>query len=447
MKLRITALLACIGLALAVPGPAQADAPEVHDGSGLTVTATNHIDDRQTEYTVTTDALEKPVHIRVVLPTGFDPGHRYPVLYLYHGTSGRPSDWINDGDALATTASKDLILVLPEAGYDGDGGGWFVNWWNNGQGGKPLWETFEVDQVIPWIDANFPTIADRDHRAIAGLSQGGFGAMHAAARHPGLFTSVATFSGAPEIWRDAVVRLGADAIIEAVTVALDNKPIFSILGDPVINYVHWQGHDPGMLVSNLHGVDIAMWVADGLPGPLDTPDKELSISGNLIEGGTSLSTHAFDRDLTNAGIPHYLKDYVFGTHNFPYWAQDLREYMPRLLDRFAHPSAPPAAVDYQSIDKSFAQWGWSVDVVRVKPEAMTELRAATVAGFQVKGADPTIVTTPALYPPNSTRTVKIVSSGTSTTRILTTDAQGRLSVKISLGVLGLPTIGTVSIIS
>ena len=444
MKRTIAALLASLGLVLATSGLARAEAPAVHDGHGLTVTATNHIDDRQTEYTVTTDALEKPVRIRVVLPTGFDPDRRYPVLYLYHGTSGRPSDWINSGDALATTAGKDLILVLPEAGYDGDGGGWFVNWWNNGKGGKPLWETFEVDQVIPWVDANFPTIADRDHRAIAGLSQGGFGAMHAAARHPDEFTSVATFSGAPEIFRDPVVRVGADAIIEAVTVGLDGKPAFSVLGDPILNAVHWQGHDPGTLVTNLTGMDIAMWTAIGIPGTRDIPANEFSISGNLIEGAVGVSSHAFDAHLTQAKIPHYFKDYVFGTHNFPYWAQDLREYLPRLMDRFAHPSTP-TAISYQSIDKTFAQWGWQVDVDRAKAEAMTRLVSATAAGFQLSGADPASVTTPALYPPNSTRTVKIVAPGISKTATLTTDAHGRLPIKISLGFLGLPTTATVSI--
>lgn len=445
MRMRIALPMMAAVATLMVPAVAQAD-PAVHNGQGLTVTATNQIDARQTEYTVATDALEKPVHIRVVMPTGYDPesARRYPVLYLYHGTSGRPSDWINSGDALATTAGQDVILVLPEAGYDGDGGGWFVNWWNSGHGGKPMWETFEVNQVIPWVDANFPTIADRDHRAIAGLSQGGFGAMHAAARHPDMFTSVATFSGAPEIYRDPVVRIGADAIIEAVTVGLDNKPAFSVLGDPLLNAVHWQGHDPGTLATNLTGMDIAMWTATGLPGTRDIPAREFSVSGNLIETAVALSSHAFDRTLTQAKIPHYFKDYVFGTHNFPYWAQDLREYMPRLMDRFAHPSIP-AVLNYQSIDRSFSQWAWSVDVVRQPLEAMTELISATADGFQLRGAYPATVTTPAAYPANTPMTVKITTSGIGVTKSLTTDASGRLSIKISLGNFGSPTAGIVSI--
>ncbi|MEO6471105.1 MAG: alpha/beta hydrolase family protein [Aeromicrobium sp.] len=443
MRIRIVSLLVILGAALAT-APAHADPIS---GQGLTVTATNVIDTRQTEYTVTTSALEKPVHIRVVMPTGYDPSsaRRYPVLYLYHGTSGRPSDWINAGDALNSTAGRDVILVLPEAGYDGDGGGWFVNWWNKGAGGKPMWETFEVGQVIPWIDANFPTIPDRDHRAIAGLSQGGFGAMHAAARHPDMFTSVATFSGAPEIYRNPAVRAGADAIIEAVTVGLDNKPAFSVLGDPVTNGVHWQGHDPGTLVTNLADMDIAMWVADGVPGTRDIPANEYSVSANLIEGGVSLSSHAFHQHLAQAKIPHFFKDYVFGTHNFPYWAQDLREYLPGLMTRFAHPSTP-GVVSYRSIEKTFSQWGWDVSVSRQKAEAMTELKAAGQNGFQLRGANAAIVTTPAFYPPNTDRTVKVSSGGKTTTSIIKTDGDGRLTASIFLGNRGLVTTSIVSII-
>ena len=61
----------------------------------------------------------------------------------------------------------------------------------------PRWETFHIDQLIPWIDHNLRTVADRRGRAIAGLSQGGFCSMSYAARHPDLFGVALSFSGAP----------------------------------------------------------------------------------------------------------------------------------------------------------------------------------------------------------------------------------------------------------
>src|SRR4051812_32817284 len=98
MSRRLLVTLA-LALALVAPVDAASAAPSVTDGHGLTVVGTNVIDARQTEYTVSTGALLHPVHIRVAMPTGYDPSSatRYPVLYLYHGTSGRPSDWITAG--------------------------------------------------------------------------------------------------------------------------------------------------------------------------------------------------------------------------------------------------------------------------------------------------------------------------------------------------------------
>ena len=425
-------VLTAVVLAIALVAPTSTAVASPPDSSdGLTVVSTSVIDARQTEYTVSTSALTRPVRIRVVMPTGHDAGSskRYPVLYLYHGTSGRPSDWIGAGDALATTAGKDVILVLPEAGYDGDGGGFFNDEWNGGKRGGSKWETFEYDQVIPWIDHNFPTIADRDHRAIAGLSQGGYGAMHGAALHPDRFTSVATFSGAPEIYRDPVVRTGASLIIEAITVGLNGKAPFTILGDPVTNGVHWQGHDPGTLVENLRGMDISLWTATGVPGSLDTLEGGYGgISGNVIEALTHGSTLAFAAHLRSAGIPRRLDNYVFGTHTFPYWAQDLREYLPILMNRFAHPSTP-SAITYSSTARAYSQWNWGVAVHRDATERLTTLKDASSTGFAFTGDKATVVTPPS-YAPGATKTVRIKQLLKTSTTTVRVDSAGRITVAV-----------------
>lgn len=425
-------LLAAAVLTLALVAPGSAAHASSTDGHGLDVVATNSIDARQTEYTVSTAALQHPVRIRVVMPTGYDPSlaTRYPVLYLFHGTSGRPADWITAGDALATTAGKNVILVLPEASYDGDGGGFFNNEWNAGARGGSQWETFEYDQVIPWVDQNFPTLADRDHRAIAGLSQGGYGAMHGAALHPDEFTSVGSFSGAPEIFRDPVVRVGADAVIEAITVGLNHKAPFTILGDPVTNAAHWKGHDPGTLVENLRGMNINLWTATGIPGEFDSPANGYgSVSGNVIEGATHASTMAFHQHLLQAGIAHHLDNYVFGTHTFPYWAQDFREYVPLLMDRFAHPSTP-TQISYASSAKAYAQWNWGVAVHRSTAERMTTLKDASATGLSFIGSDATTIVTPPLYAPGSTKRVRVTVGLVTTTSTVSADPTGRLTVQV-----------------
>src|SRR5262249_56741320 len=124
-------------------------------------------------------ALARPGDVGVLPPGALaaPPARRYPVLYLFHGTSGRASDWVNFGRAAETTAALPLIVVMPDAGFDGDGGGWFTNWFNGGAGGPPMWETFHIEQLVPWIDDNLRTVAKRSSRAVAGLSPGGVGSL------------------------------------------------------------------------------------------------------------------------------------------------------------------------------------------------------------------------------------------------------------------------------
>ena len=78
------------------------------DGDGLHVVAQTALDSRLLDVTVTTAALDGPVDVRILLPTGYanDPARRYPVLYLLPGTSGRAQDWTTLGGAEQTTSGQ-----------------------------------------------------------------------------------------------------------------------------------------------------------------------------------------------------------------------------------------------------------------------------------------------------------------------------------------------------
>jgi S-formylglutathione hydrolase FrmB len=85
---------------------------------------------------------------------------------------------------------------MPDSGWVG----WYTNWKGATQGGfAPNWETFHVDQLVPWIDANFNTTGRRSGRAVAGVSMGGIGALMYATRHPFTFSAVGSFSGVPDL--------------------------------------------------------------------------------------------------------------------------------------------------------------------------------------------------------------------------------------------------------
>ncbi len=180
--------------------------------------------------------------MRILLPADYasHPHRRYPVLYLLHGTSGGASDWTTVGGAEATTAGRELIVVMPDIALPDTGGGWCTNWVNGGAYGAPEWETFHIDELIPWVDRNLRTVANRRGRAIAGLSQGGFCAMSYAARHPDLFGTALSFSGAPDIAFDAAGdHAPSTAIINVTEAALDNVPANSMFGSANTDEINW----------------------------------------------------------------------------------------------------------------------------------------------------------------------------------------------------------------
>jgi enterochelin esterase-like enzyme len=74
--------------------------------------------------------------------------------------------------------------VIPPAGIDAYHGDW-----------TGVWERYLVHDVVPWADANLPTIRDRSGRILAGLSAGGYGAVDIGLRHPFLFSTLEAWSG------------------------------------------------------------------------------------------------------------------------------------------------------------------------------------------------------------------------------------------------------------
>jgi len=284
-----------------------------------------------------------------------------------------------------------------------------------------------VNQVIPWIDANLRTIANRNGRAVAGLSQGGFGSTTYAARHPDTFLSVASFSGAPDIDYNPLVAVGATGIIQATAYFLDGVEQDAMFGPRQTNEINWQGHDPADLVTNLRGVDVRLWTGNGAPGPLDPPQPNPAAMG--IESATHGSTLSFEQRAQMENVPFTVTDYGNGTHTWPYWARDLTQYLPPLMALFANPPAPPATTSYQSVDQSWSQWGWSVSVQRSVAQQFSSLTNAGAGGFSLSGAGTASVVTPAFYGPGAVENVTIGGVAHS----VTADSAGQLHLTVPLG--------------
>jgi len=151
--------------------------------------------------------------IFVYTPPGYDQSKaRYPVLYLQHGHGEDEAAWSHQGhenfildNLLAAGKAKPMIIV----NEDGMTGAplQITPPLKGAPAGKPVansfmerkYETFDSiisKDLIPFIDANFRSMPDREHRALAGLSMGGGEAFRIALNHPDLFAYLGAFSPA-----------------------------------------------------------------------------------------------------------------------------------------------------------------------------------------------------------------------------------------------------------
>ena len=175
---------------------------------------------RLRSFTVSTPSLEMssttPLKVHVVLPRGYrhHQKRRYPVLYAFPGTSNKASVWLTNIHTLRMTRKLKLIVVIADGTYDGDGGGFYTDWVDRTTSrGVANWETFHTRELVSWVDQRFRTVRSRSGRAVVGISQGGFGSMSYAARHPGVYGAAASFSGAVDIYHGVQCRLGAATLI------------------------------------------------------------------------------------------------------------------------------------------------------------------------------------------------------------------------------------------
>lgn len=121
-----------------------------------------------------------------------NPDKRYPVLYLQHGGGEDETGWIYQGfadvimDNLIAEGKAEPMIIVMNSGYA------------QHEGSNDSFDAFEemiCNEVIPFVDSNYRTIADRRHRATAGLSWGAKQAYDLALGHPEYFASMAGFSG------------------------------------------------------------------------------------------------------------------------------------------------------------------------------------------------------------------------------------------------------------
>jgi S-formylglutathione hydrolase FrmB len=405
--MRVSLLAGVVLVALVAAVPARAD--------GLKLESRKQVNPRLVELTFTTPSVAKPTGVRILLPDGYDASGRtrYPVLYLLHGAIDDFKSWTDKGDAQAITAGRKLIVVMPDSGP----GGGYTDWYNDGAFGSPAWKTYHLRELVPWVDANYPTIAKRTGRALAGLSMGGGGTMHYAAVQPDRFVAAAAFSPAVDTNRPEMV-----AVTEASGAEDGSHTPGAIYGERATQEIRWRNANPLDLAENLGGLKLWILTGNGQAGG-PTNNNFDGVEYSVHEQSLSL-----DKRLTELGYPHSFDDYGPGGHEWFYWKRDLRQVLPGIMATFASPPPTPRAFTYKKADPDYAVYGWSVRVQRPAME-FSRLQVTSGKRFSLSGSGTGTVTTGRLF--RNGRTV-VATVGTAK-QTLTADGSGRVKLTVPLG--------------
>lgn len=244
-------------------------------------------------------------HALVYLPPNYDTQskQRYPVLYLQHGGGEDETGWIRQAHAnfildnlIAAKSCKPMIVVMAY-GYARRAGEVPPD-----LAGKPfgspemmkamqdMFAAFEDDLtqvLIPYVDSTFRTVADRDHRAMAGLSMGGMQAFQITLDHLDLFSYIGGFSG-------------AGGMLLFANRNLDPKTDF-----------HGAFADPTAFAKKVH----LLWLGVGTKEP-----------ERMRAGIQKLHT-----SLDDAHIKHVFYESPGTDHEWQTWRRDLKDFAPRLF--------------------------------------------------------------------------------------------------------------------
>lgn len=367
--------LLLLGLAFQVPRPAAI------------------IEDRTHE----SQALGEERHYRVFLPPGYQTsGKRYPVVYFFHGWSERynrpprsqPAHNYDEdpgfyrGDTISNyVASHDLIVVKWDGYNPRQPGEDYLRPYNIGPVETARQFPLYFAELVEHIDRTYRTIADREHRATAGLSMGGFMSYWVAGKYPDLVSSASSFMGSEEF---SVGPRGFD-----------------------VEYRHDE------MYGNYEGVRTRL--VTGSKDFIRFYHRRMNSVWKWTRAAHE--TEDFDSEHGAAGMAKTLDFH---------------------MRAFASPLAAPAVWSHADVYPHFAVWGWSVSSDRRRP-ALTWLENVSEAGFRSAvrewlpdGALATDVklsiTSAKLYKPDSPQAVTAIrlSDGKVVRETRKADPEGRL---------------------
>jgi enterochelin esterase family protein len=152
------------------------------------------------------NVLKTTRRMHVYTPAGYEAGtQKYPVFYLLHGAMDTDDAWTSVGRAgfildnlIADGKAKPMVVVMPAGHQPGQPG--IPGMGPGAPSVNPFTDEFMTD-IMPYVEKHYRTINDRQHRAIAGLSMGGYQTLDIAFRHLDLFSQIGVFSSGATLGR------------------------------------------------------------------------------------------------------------------------------------------------------------------------------------------------------------------------------------------------------
>ena len=247
----------------------------------------------------------------VVLPSTYKiAGHgslRYPVLYLLHGLAGHYDNWLSKTKLKEYAAQYQMIIVTPE-GNDG----WYTD---SATVPTDKYESYIIEELIPDVESRYRTIREREGRAIAGLSMGGYGALKFGVKYPEKFIFAASISGA----LDPAVRSDTNP-----------RNIWSFLR-PSVMQTFGAPDNPVRAANDLHKL------------VRDLPSERIaSLPFLYLDCGTEDSFITTNREMATIflerKIRHEFRE-LPGTHSWAYWDSQVQEVLKIATLKMSHATA------------------------------------------------------------------------------------------------------------
>jgi S-formylglutathione hydrolase FrmB len=154
--------------------------------------------------TLESKLLGKAVDYSILYPVNYrragNEEKRFPIVYLLHGLTGHHTNWIEKSGIALYATRYDLFIVMVQG----------ENGWYTDSATVPTdkFESYILQELMPDVEKRFRVSTERDGRAIAGLSMGGYGSLKFALKFPSRFALAASMSGAlgAASWTDGELK-------------------------------------------------------------------------------------------------------------------------------------------------------------------------------------------------------------------------------------------------